>query len=62
MTVAAPEPTPNPALMRNRSFLWLWGGQTVSQFGTQFSALALPVLAVSVLGATEFQVGMLNAA
>lgn len=49
-------------LLRNRNFLWLWGGDTISQFGAQFTALAIPVLAVSLLGATEWEVGLLNAA
>ena len=67
------QPTPPPprptaptaaaaSLLRNRSFLWLWGGQSISQLGAQFTGLAIPVLAVSLLGATEFQVGLLNAA
>jgi MFS family permease len=51
-----------PTLLRNRSFQWFWAGEGVSQFGTQFTALALPVLAVSLLGATEWQVGVLGAA
>lgn len=49
-------------LIRNRSFQWFWGGEAISQLGTQFTALALPVLAVSLLGATEWQVGALGAA
>jgi predicted PurR-regulated permease PerM len=51
-----------PSLLRNRGFLWLWGGQTISQFGAQFSNLAIPVLAVTILNATELQMGYLNAA
>jgi MFS family permease len=54
--------TTPPALGRNRSFLWFWGGEGISQLGSQFSQLAIPVLAVSVLGATEWEVGVLNAA
>jgi MFS family permease len=42
--------------------LRLWAGETASQFGEQFGNLAIPVIAVSVLGATSFEVGMLNAA
>jgi MFS family permease len=49
-------------LLTNRNFMWLWGGQSISVIGSQMSALALPVLAVSVLGATEWQMGFLNAA
>lgn len=40
----------------------MWGGQALSQFGSQITELALPVLAVLVLQATEAQVGYLNAA
>lgn len=53
---------PAPTLGRNRSFLWFWTGEGISQLGTQFSQLAIPVLAVSLLGATEWEVGVLNAA
>jgi len=42
--------------------LRLWAGETASQFGEQFGNLAIPVIAVSVLGATSFEVGLLNAA
>ncbi|GII37821.1 MFS transporter [Planotetraspora phitsanulokensis] len=40
----------------------LWGGQTVSEMGTQVSVLALPLVAVVVLHASPFQVGLLAAA
>jgi predicted MFS family arabinose efflux permease len=49
-------------LLRNRDFLWFWTGEGVSQLGAQFTGLALPVLAVSVLGAGEWEVGVLGAA
>lgn len=49
-------------LLRNRNFLWFWGGQSISQLGAQFTALAIPVLAVSLLGASELEVGILHAA
>jgi MFS family permease len=55
-------PETSPPLLRNRSFLWLWGGDTISQLGAQFTALAIPVLAVTLLGATEWEVGVLGAA
>ena len=47
---------------RNRGFLWLWGGQGVSVFGEQFTSLAVPVLAVTLLHAVAWQMGILNAA
>ncbi|MES1169880.1 MAG: MFS transporter, partial [Leifsonia sp.] len=55
-------PNPGPSLWRHGGFLRLWAGETASQFGEQFGNLAIPVIAVSVLGATSFEVGLLNAA
>ena len=49
------------SLWRNGPFLRLWTGQTASSVGSQLGGLAIPVLAVSVLQATEFQVGLLTA-
>ncbi len=50
------------SLWHDANFLRLWGGQAFSQFGHQITELAIPVLAVLILGATEFEVGLLNAA
>lgn len=50
------------SLWRDRNFLTMWSGQALSQFGEQITGLAIPVLAVLLLHATEFEVGLLNAA
>src|ERR1700709_679945 len=50
------------SVRRSPSFLWLWGGQTISVFGEQFTGLAVPVLAVTLLHAVAWQLGILNAA
>ncbi|HEY5229268.1 MAG TPA: MFS transporter, partial [Galbitalea sp.] len=50
------------SVRRNRGFLWLWGGQGISVFGEQFTNLAVPVLAVTLLHAVAWQMGILNAA
>ncbi|HVT42365.1 MAG TPA: MFS transporter [Acidimicrobiales bacterium] len=50
------------ALLRHRDFRMLWGGETVSQLGSQVSLLAIPLLAVGVLHATTFEMGLLTAA
>ncbi|MEU8953458.1 MFS transporter [Streptomyces sp. NPDC048518] len=50
------------SIWKNREFLLLWGGQTVSEMGTQITVLALPLVAVVLLDATPFQVGLLAAA
>lgn len=49
-------------LWRNRNFLKLWTGQTISVFGSQVTLLALPLVAVISLKATPFQMGILTAA
>jgi Na+/melibiose symporter-like transporter len=48
-------------LWRNRDFLCLWAGQTISTFGTQATTLALPLTAIILLNATPFQMGLLAA-
>ena len=47
-------------LWRHRDFLKLWSAQTVSEFGSQVSALALPLVAVLVVRASAFQVAVLT--
>lgn len=59
---AAEPAAPKGSLWRDRNFLTLWGGQTFSQFGAQITEIAIPVLAVLLLNATEFEVGVLTAA
>jgi MFS family permease len=48
-------------LWRDADFMRLWIGQTVSEAGTQVSQLAVPTVAILLLGATPFQVGLLTA-
>jgi MFS family permease len=52
---------PRGGLWRHSDFLKLWSGQTVSQVGSQVSALALPLAAVLVLDASAFEVATLGA-
>lgn len=56
------EPPGAVPLAQRGSFLAFWAGQGVSQLGAQLGQLALPVLAVSLLGASEMDLGVLNAA
>jgi len=51
---------PTGGLWRHADFLKLWSAETVSQFGTQVSQLALPLTAVLILDATAFQVAALG--
>jgi MFS family permease len=49
-----------PSLWRQSDFMKLWGGQTVSQFGDEITLLAIPLLAISILGAGAFEMGVLG--
>jgi MFS family permease len=51
---------PGMSLWRHPDFLRLWAGQTVSQVGSQISFIAIPLTAVTVLGAGPFQTGLLG--
>jgi MFS family permease len=51
---------PTGGLWRHSDFLKLWSAETVSQFGTQVSNLALPLTAVLVLDASAFEVAALG--
>ena len=59
---SAPTSVDKGSLWRDGNFVRMWSGQALSQFGAQISELALPVLAVLLLNATEFEVGVLTAA
>jgi MFS family permease len=48
-------------LWQHRDFRRLWVGETVSQFGTTISQLALPLTAILVVHASTFAVGLLVA-
>ena len=48
-------------LWRHPDFLKLWGGQTVSQIGSQLTVLALPTVAILQLHRGAFEVGVLIA-
>lgn len=49
-------------LLGNSDFVRLWTAQTLSVFGSQFTLLALPIIAVLALGASPSQMGVLSAA
>jgi MFS family permease len=51
---------PEGGLWRHPDFLKLWSAETVSQFGTQISQLALPLAAIDVLHASAFEVAALT--
>src|SRR5437868_4848275 len=49
------------SLWRHRDFMKLWTGETVSKLGSQVSLLAIPLIAITVLKASTFEVGALSA-
>jgi MFS family permease len=51
---------PRGPLWRNGDFLRLWSAQTVSEFGSQVTNLALPLAAILVLKASTFEVAALG--
>lgn len=53
---------PNTPLWRERRFATFWAGDAVSAFGDRITELALPLIAVTTLGATPAVVGLLVAA
>lgn len=50
------------ALMPGSSFARYWTAATISSIGSAVTAVAMPVLVVQLLGATPFEVGVVNAA
>lgn len=51
-----------PMLGANRNFNWLWFGKAFSEMGSGVTLLAVPLIAVRVLGASTFQVSTLQVA
>jgi MFS family permease len=51
---------PTSALWHNGDFLKLWGGQSISEFGSQVSGLAIPWLAAVGLDATPLEFSLLG--
>jgi len=49
-------------LLRQRSFRLLWTGETISQLGNAMALVGVPLVAVTVLHASTFTVGVLAAA
>lgn len=55
-----PSPTHGP-LLRDRRFVLFWASQSLSMVGSQVGYLAIPLVAVLILGAGAFQTGLLTA-
>ncbi len=60
-TATAPQRvTPADSLLRNRAFLTLWGGQSLSVFGTQVTQFAIPWLVLDI-NRSAVSLGVLSA-
>ncbi|PZF63020.1 MFS transporter [Curtobacterium sp. MCBD17_013] len=57
-TTGAAEPA---TVWRNAPFLRLWSGESASAVGSELAVLAIPTLAVTVLAASTFEIGVLTA-
>jgi MFS family permease len=55
-------PLPRMPLGRQRNFRLLWTGQTISMTGSAVTTVALPLAAITMLGASALEVGLLTAA
>lgn len=51
---------PTSPLWRHSDFMKMWTGQTISQFGSSISQLALPIIAITILHASAFAVAALG--
>lgn len=51
---------PRRGLFHHADFRRLWIAETISQFGSQVSQLAVPLVAIALLGASPFQVALLG--
>jgi MFS family permease len=61
MGIAGMAGTPRPSLWRHRDFLKIWSAATVSMLGSQITIFAVPFIALTMLGASVFQVSLLIA-
>lgn len=60
-TLPAPDQAPRPSLWRNGPYMSLLTGETVAAVGQQVAQIAMPIVAVTYLVATEMEIGVLNA-
>lgn len=51
-----------PGLLRERDFRLLWAGQGISAVGTAVTGVALPLIALTDLDASPFEIGLVTAA
>ncbi|MDQ2935398.1 MAG: hypothetical protein M3R49_10570 [Chloroflexota bacterium] len=52
--------TRRPSLWRHPDFMKLWSAQTISLLGDEMTGLAVPLIAILILHATAFEMGVLG--
>ena len=52
---------PRHGLWRHGDFMRLWAAQAISAFGSRISRTALPIVALLVVGALPWEIGVLSA-
>jgi Na+/melibiose symporter-like transporter len=57
---AEPASTETQSLLRNRTFLLLWTGQSVGELGARITTVVVPLLAANSLHASAFQISLLT--
>ncbi|MFG2821183.1 MFS transporter [Kitasatospora sp. NPDC048365] len=62
MSTGTSTETTGGLLRRHRDFRLLWTGETANKLGSAVTGLAMPLIAVTALHASTFQVGLLGAA
>ncbi len=60
MSEAGTSARPSGSLLRHPDFLKFWTAQTVAQFGSQVSLLAIPLVAISFLDSSPAEVALLS--
>jgi MFS family permease len=61
VTTSEPRDSPPDSLAADPNFRRFWAGVTLGQLGAQLGHIALPVVAVQLLAASELELGVLNA-
>ncbi|MEU8141064.1 MFS transporter [Nonomuraea sp. NPDC048901] len=61
MTINRQASEQDGTLLKNRDFMLFWTGQSISDLGAAVTTLAVPLVAVTMLRATTFEVGVLTA-
>ncbi len=61
---SAPVPTATPRrrLINDPGFVRLWTAETISHFGSSFSNLAMPIIAIQLLNAGPMEIALINLA